>query len=366
MSRAPSELRATRERALRAAEALIGPDKCIKDRARFDTLLNDVERLGRELLLSDAPAHSDGFNILPSMREYHEQRAMGSVGGAAGGYVVAPGESAELFDRLRPASVVLTAGPRILEMEGLELYVPRMGSSVSVGVYQENAEITASDPSLAAVVFRARKLAALVRGANEWFGDAPAAREILSMDLIKTMAETIDDECLEGDGTGGHFLGLRHSGASTETELGEGNGTTPSPDNVLSAIERLQTSNARANAIFLHPRTWGVFKRSKDGMGKYLFSPDPSAEAPLSMFGVPVFLSSQISITETVGSSTDCSWIGVADMTQTAFARRLDTEIVYDQSRYLEYDQTAVRVVSRADFARVNDEAVEILTGVRG
>lgn len=61
-----------------------------------------------------------------------------------------------------------------------------------------------------------------------------------------------------------------------------------------------------------------------------------------SLFGVPVYVSSQISTTETVGSSgAVCSWIAVVDMSQIVIGRRSQVRISYATERWFEFDQTA-------------------------
>jgi hypothetical protein len=46
------------------------------------------------------------------------------------------------------------------------------------------------------------------------------------------------------------------------------------------------------------------------------------------------------------------------DPSQIAVARDLDTSVVVDSSRYLDYDQVALRVVTRWDIGALNAEAV--------
>ena len=83
------------------------------------------------------------------------------------------------------------------------------------------------------------------------------------------------------------------------------------------------------------------------------------------MFGVPVFTSSNVPVNLTVGQSTNNSLGILADMSQVLVGRRLDTEILMDMSRFFEYDQTAVRVVSRVDMQVGNAAAVVVMTGLR-
>ena len=53
--------------------------------------------------------------------------------------------------------------------------------------------------------------------------------------------------------------------------------------------------------------SWNTLKTLQDLQDRYQLQPDPTAEARRSLFGVPVSLSSQISITDTAGSNSDTS-----------------------------------------------------------
>jgi HK97 family phage major capsid protein len=72
-----------------------------------------------------------------------------------------------------------------------------------------------------------------------------------------------------------------------------------------------------------------------------------------------------ISVSETVGGSSDCSWIAVVDMSQIAIGRRSEVHVAYLGERWAEYDQTAIRTTSRWAIAPVNEEGIELITGVR-
>jgi HK97 family phage major capsid protein len=305
------------------------------------------------------PPDTRNGNFLPSLEEY---RAMGTTIGSAGGFLV-PSESAvRFFDRLRPESVVLSAGPIVLEMASDTLRLPKIGSSVTVALTAENAEIASSDLTLEALTLQSHKLAALCKASNELLRDAnPAARDVLSFDLVKSIGAKLDWYCLEGASV---VTGIRHTAGATVTSLGT-DGAVPTLADILAAISRLESANAKPSAMFMHPRSWNTIKALVDGEGRYYLSPDVASVAPKSLFGIPVFTSSQISITETSGINADCSWIAIADMSQFVLGRRQDVEVFYDSSRYMEYDQSAARVTTRFDFGCLNAAAVEIISGVR-
>jgi hypothetical protein len=66
---------------------------------------------------------------------------------------------------------------------------------------------------------------------------------------------------------------------------------------------------------------------------------------------LPVLLTSQLSITETKGTSTDCSSIYVVDASQIYGVFRTDARVEVDRSRLFNTDQSEVRAIMRATLA---------------
>lgn len=320
--------------------------------------------LARIAGVGSGPSRSDGAvgwkAIFPSMAEY---KAMSVSNDPAGGFLV-QSDAGAFFDRLRPESVVLSAGPRIEPCNADALELPGLTGSTTVYPTAEKADITASDLTLAKLRIPMRKYAIYTVGSSEWFADAAhGPRQIIEMDHRRQLAARLDKDFLEGSSQTG-VLGLRNQTNVTKTSLGA-NGAAPTLGDVIDAIERLERDNARASAVFMHPRTWKTFRKLQDGQSRYQLQPDPTEEARRSLFGVPVYLSSQISITETVGSSTDCSYIIVADMRYVALGRRDSVLVLYDPFSYSKSDQVAIRSTTRWGLGVLHDEAVEVITGVR-
>lgn len=76
------------------------------------------------------------------------------------------------------------------------------------------------------------------------------------------------------------------------------NGSIPTNlDPFADAIGLLETANARAGAIVMHPRTWRTLLKIKEASGsaKSLIQSEMGVDArPVrTLFGVPVFLSSR-------------------------------------------------------------------------
>ena len=237
----------------------------------------------------------------------------------------------------------MNLGIPVFKMEGSELNLPGLSSSASASWFAENVEITASDMVLKAITLTARKLGARVLASREWINDSsPSARVIVEQDLIKTMAAAVDLAFLQGDGSGANPRGLRNLSGPTVTTLGSGQGAVITLDDVAGAISRAKIANAVPGAIVCHPRTEAQLRLLKDGDGHYIWQPSIAAEGPARLFGLPIYVSSQVSIAETVGSNTTTSWLAVVDPRQLAIGAREQVELLYDPYSRSSYDQVVI------------------------
>jgi HK97 family phage major capsid protein len=308
-----------------------------------------------------------GTFSFPSMKEYSsfgtKAQRIGSDPG--GGYVVHE-ESGPFHDRMRASNVILAAGPLVVDMASDSMVLPGLTASTTVTTPGEAGAVNESDATFQQVRLSARKYIVRTVASSEWLADAnPSARQILADDHARQIAARLDLDMLQGNGV--QIIGLRRKAGVTVTELGAGNGLAPTLDNLQDAVSRLEANNADMSrvAIFMAPRTWQSFSKLKDGQQRYQLQPDPTTEARRSLFGRPVFVSSQIAITETVGGSTDCSYIIAADMSRVVVGRRLEVAVLYDVYSKSATDQVVLQSQVRYDMALLHAAACEVITGVR-
>lgn len=343
------------ELAIREAESRGGTGAAAGDRAL--AARTDDGRMGGD--------EFRGRGFLPSMREY---RALASGTDSAGGVLVPVDTSKQVFDRLRPASVVLSAGCTVIPIDR-ETTLPVIGASVTAAFVAENGEISASDMTFAGKTLTPRKLSALQRASNELLQDSmPEARKVIEFDLVKKLAEALDSAFIAGDGNAPNPRGLRNTQSANVVYMGTDGGVL-TLDAILQAIGRLEAANAKPGAILMHPRDFQNLKAAKTGISgdnRYLIAADPSGAFNKSLFGVPVFTSSQVPTNEVRGGSgAVCSSVIVFDPSQVVIGRRQDVQVLYDTSRYFEFDQTAIRATTRWDLAVLNAAAVEIIAGCK-
>ena len=179
------------------------------------------------------------------------------------------------------------------------------------------------------------------------------------------MATYLDRQMLVGTGQSGQIKGLSNTTGATAQAVN----AAPDLDDFADAIASLEAANGDLTraAFFVAPRTWSQLrKQTATGSGEYLLSAgDPTQATRPSVFGVPVYVTSNIPTNLTVGQSTNNSLGILADMSQVLIGRRRDVELMMDTSLYFHYDQTALRVVSRVDMQVGNAPAVVVMTGLR-
>jgi HK97 family phage major capsid protein len=297
-----------------------------------------------------------------------EFRALVTTSGA--GAVVAPDQYGPgFFDRLAPLSVILRAGAQVLRTERDVLHLPRVDTDPTSAIIAEGNTITPSDPGYTDVAATPAKFAGITVVSNELMMDSsPDITAMLEMQLLRSLALKYDLACFEETTA---FKGFKNVvGITLDSSLGAAGSTPADLDTIAGAIGQATADNANPSAIFMHPRSWATLLQIKEATGstKSLLQDSTigvAAEIRRAIFGLPVYLSSQLSITETKGASTDCSSIYIVDMSQVYAVFRTDARVEVDRSRLFNTDQSEVRGIMRATLACPNAKAIVRIEGVR-
>jgi HK97 family phage major capsid protein len=374
--RAQVEQRTAAAQAVLDAASQAGRDTLLASEQRsYDAAIRERDSI---LALQQAvERRTEARSFVPSTQATRNERRSGLffgvelralVAGSGSGAVIVPDDyRASFFDRLAAESVMLRAGAQPIYTTRDVLKVPRINSDPTAAFVSEGGTISAADPSYTEISATPVKIAALTQFSNELRDDSnPAIIKMLEMQVARSLALKFDVSAFEANET--NFKGLKSvTGITLDSSLGTDGDVPENLDVIASAIATLETANAKASAIFMHPRTWGTFAKLKElttGSNKALLG-NGSDGAPRSIYGVPVFLTSQLSITETKGGSSDCSSIYVCDMSQIFPVIREDARIEVDGSRLFNTDQSELRAVMRATLAVPNAAAVVRVEGVR-
>ena len=290
----------------------------------------------------------------------------------SGSYVVPEIYSSSVWDRLAPESAALASGIRLMPCSSDTLHIPRATADAAAAWVAEAATITATDPTLSEVIASPKKLAALVQLSNEVIADSnPAIVQYIQSNLDRALALKLDLGCFEGSGTAPEIRGLKNQSGIQTVSLGTNGATPTNLDPFADAIGLLAQANAEASAVVMHPRTWQTLIKLKEqttGNNKPLLQESAgsgSAGVQRSVYGLPVFLTSQLSIAETQGTSIDCSSIYVYQANQIVGVQRSGTRIEFNTSRLFNSDQSEIRAIMRFDLVLPNPTAVCRVVGVR-
>jgi HK97 family phage major capsid protein len=215
-----------------------------------------------------------------------------------------------------------------------------------------------------------RKLAGLEALSNELINDSiPSMLEVVGRSLLRSVALKFDLAVFEGSGSAPEPRGLKNVSGIQTVSMGTNGAALTNLDPIADAIGSLMDYNASAAAIVMHPRTWRALTKIKEATGsaKPLLQDEAGgvgAAPRLSIYGTPVYVTSQLSVTETQGTANNASSIYVFDPNQVVAVFREDASIEVDNSRLFNSDQSKIRCIMRADIVVPNPKAVCRVVGV--
>ncbi len=256
---------------------------------------------------------------------------------------------------LEAASVVLASGVRIFDSSE-PLRIPKITSGISAGFVAEGAEIPDADVSFGELQLMPsdrKSIKCLTKFTNEALRQSTIGLDaVLRSRLVRDVASALDDALLTGAGTSKSITGItKQSGVSTGTL------DASDPDSILDAIGTCAANEVQPNRLFLASADFTSMRKVKaSGTGNYLVQPDVTGAARYALFGVPVTVTNRLATGTAV----------LADTSEIAVVRDIAPSITLLSERYAEYDQQAIRVVTRYDLGLLHPEGVVVLTAATG
>ncbi|GAA2348832.1 hypothetical protein GCM10009854_27900 [Saccharopolyspora halophila] len=287
-----------------------------------------------------------------------------------GGAVAPPQHPDYFFEHLYAQSVGLRSGFRQVRTNRAQIEIPRLLADGTANWTTEGSEIATSDPTADVLTAIPQKLAALSYQSNELVSDSnPSSQDMVAESLARAISLKLDLGFFEGSGTAPEITGLKNQPGIQTLDMGTDGAAISNLDPFADALGMLSGVNAEPGAIVMHPRTWRAITKLKETgtSNKPLItdgSGSPTERMSRAIYGVPVLLTSQISTTETHGTSTDATSVYVYEPSQVVAVMREGAQIDVDTSTAFSSDRTAVRVTMRADMVLPNPEAVVRIAGV--
>lgn len=244
-------------------------------------------------------------------------KALAEATSSAGGYLVPQEVAFEVMTLLRARSAVYQLGPTRVDVEK-ELAVTALSTGASASWVAENAPIPVSEQTFSqSVLLRPKDLGALVPVSLRLLRDAadnPSVEDVVKRDLAEVMALKADLAFISGTGTGQPLGILNHAGLTAGPSTGT-DGRAASFDDLKQMVAACRALNApfqRPGWLF-NARLLASIELLKDADDRYLMDSGmltyDATGASGRLLGYPFRTSSQISVAETTGSSTDTTQI---------------------------------------------------------
>jgi HK97 family phage major capsid protein len=298
--------------------------------------------------------------------------------GAAGGFLVPEDVSSEVIELLRPASVIMRGGPRVVPLPNGNLTMNRVAAGSTFAYTGEQQDIGATGMTLGQVKLSAKKLTGLIPISNDLLRSASiAADRLVRDDIVEGSAIAMDQAFLRSAGGDNTPLGLRHQ--LTNTAFAGSNILAVTGGNSLTSITadlgRLELALLNANvpltgaAWIGAPRTMMRLMNIRDGNGNFAFPEmqqgnlrgkpfltttsvpvnlgGGGAESELYLIAFPHVLVGEHSGLQ-IATSTEAAYKDGTGTMQAAFSR----------------DETVIRAIQHHDIGLRHLPAVAVLTGV--
>ncbi|MBF6330266.1 phage major capsid protein [Nocardia transvalensis] len=255
-----------------------------------------------------------------------------------------------LVQPLEAASVVLASGPRIFDTAA-PLRIPKLVSGAPVGFVGEGELIPEGDVDFAEITLMPtdrKSLKVLIRFTNELLRQSVIGLDAtLKTRLVKDVSDRLDTALLTGDSTAQSITGIINQPGVQTGVLDVSN-----PNSLLDAIALASAAEVTPNRWFLNGQDFIALRKLKDTTGRYILESDLTEDVTYRLFGIPVTVTNKLAVGKAV----------LIDMAHVAIARDLAPSVTLLSERYAEYDQQAIRVVTRYDLGLLHPKGVIVLT----
>lgn len=255
-----------------------------------------------------------------------------------------------LVQPLEAASFVLSSGVQIFDTAG-PLRIPKVASGATVGFVGESELIPEGDVDFDEVSLMPsdrKSLKILIRFSNELLRQSVIGLDAaLRTRLVTDVSNALDTALLGGNGASNSITGIINQAGVQTGDL-----DVADADSLLDAIALASAAEVTPNHWFISGADFIALRKLKDGQQRYLLESDVTKDVTYRLFGIPVTVTNKLAAGKAV----------LADTSQIAVARDLAPSVTLLSERYAEYDEQAIRVVTRYDLGLLHPEGVVVLT----
>lgn len=313
-----------------------------------------AERKAEGIALGDAVCA-----MISGPRNEFEAKALAEGTTTAGGFTVPSPLATWYIDRLRAQSVAIRAGANTVPMDSSTMAIARLETDPTIGWRAENAGIAEGDPTFGRVLLTAKSLAGIIKFSRELLADTVNAGAMIENALLQTMALELDRAAIFGDGSNNSPTGIINTAGINEVQMAGNGAQLTNYDKLIDALYELALDNVQnVSAGIMHPRTEASLAKLKDSQNNPLTVPEMVARVPrLTTTAAP--------ITETQGTSNDCSSIIYGDFSHLLIGMREEINIRVLSEAFAGNGQVAVLVHCRADVALARAASFSRLKGIK-
>jgi HK97 family phage major capsid protein len=306
-------------------------------------------------------------------------RTLQSNLGDEGGVFVPSILASEFIDALRAEAAVRRAGPRMLDLTGGNLTIPRVVADATAGWVGENTARNASNLTTGDLVFNAKRLQAKSPMSQDLARRSSLnAEQIMRDNMVSAMANTEDQALLAGTGSAYQPRGMLNWAALSVTATQAGASATL--DEVMGDL-REAIDNLTNNNVPLTRAVWFESFRSRNYKAFQLKNADdkpPFKEELLAavpqLNGQPAFFTNNIP--NNLGAGSNRSRVYLANMNGAWLAEEAGMRIrASNEASFTDSSGTMVSAFDRGltvviierdiDFAMAHDEDVTVIEEVR-
>lgn len=255
-----------------------------------------------------------------------------------------------LVEPLQAASVVLAAGPRIFDSSE-PLKIPTLTGSSDpswVGEGELIPDHNVDFGELKLMPSDRKSIKTMIRFTNELLRQSAIGLDsVLKARLVNDVSRKLDTALLTGDGTDKSVTGLINQPGVQKAVL-----DVATPDTFLDALAMAAAAEVNPTRWFLSGADFFAVRKIKDTSGKYVLESDITKDTTYRLFGIPVTVTNKLPAGKAV----------LANMAEVAVVRDLAPSVALLSERYAEYDEQAIRVVTRYDLGLLRPEGVVVLT----
>ena len=251
--------------------------------------------------------------------EETRKKALSWASGSSGGYWVDSQFLPEEFVKNLTAKIVCRqAGCRVLPCVGSPVNIPTKTAGATAYWVAQNADLTASDQTPGQVQLTPKWCIGRTQ-ISEFLAQtsAGAAEQIIREDLAEVIGLEVDKQMLIGTGTTQKPTGLANVSSINEVEIGT-NGGAITMALLYSMHYELEKDNVPDDGLVwvMHPRTWNTIRQFaiNSEANHYVINPNPTVQEPRSIFGFPVYRTTQLPINLTKGSGSALGYVFLVNM----------------------------------------------------